>query len=148
MYEYEAAHEEERGMNITVSQAQGRVPVAILHLDGQLDGTTFQALIEAARKLYEGGARDFLIDLEKLTYMSSAGMVALHTIALLSNGEALPDLEHGWSTMKAMGGMRGLKQEHVRLLNPGPEVGSVLDMVGFSQAFDIYTDKDGAVRAF
>jgi anti-anti-sigma regulatory factor len=135
-------------MKITVSQAQGRVPVTVLHLDGQLDGTTFQTLIEEARKSYESGAREFLIDLEKLTYMSSAGMVALHTIALLSNGEALPDLEHGWSTMKSMGGSRGVKQEHVRLLNPGPEISSVLDMVGFSQAFDIYKDKDAAVAAF
>ena len=136
-------------MNITVSQAQGNVPVTVIKLDGELDGQNYQDLINKAREVYEGGARNFLIDLSDLTYVSSAGLVALHTVALLARGEALPDTEAGWSAIRSVGsaGSSGI-QEHVKLFNPRNEVKSVLDMVGFSSAFQIYTDLDEAVQSF
>ena len=136
-------------MNISVSQAQGSVPVTIIKLDGELDGQTYQSLIEKAREVYEGGTRNFLIDLRDLTYVSSAGLVALHTIALLARGEALPDTDAGWSTIRSVGGASsGGLQEHVKLANPREEVMSVLDMVGFSAAFEIFNDLDEAVNSF
>jgi anti-anti-sigma regulatory factor len=136
-------------MNISVSQAQGKVPVAILKLDGQLDGQNFQELISKAQELHRSGARDFLLDLSDLTYISSAGLVALHSLALLSRGEELPDMEGGWSAYRSMGrsGEAGV-QKHVKLLNPRSEVMGVLDMVGFSNVFEIYTDREEAVNAF
>ena len=136
-------------MNISVSQAQGNVPVTVIKLDGELDGQTYQSLIEKAREVYEGGTRDFLIDLTDLTYVSSAGLVALHTVALLSRGEALPDTEAGWSAIRSVGGTSsGGLQKHVKLVNPREEVKSVLDMVGFSAAFEIFKDLDEAVKSF
>ena len=136
-------------MNISVSQEQGNVPVAVLKLDGQLDGQNYQELITKAQELYKGGARDFLLDLSELTYISSAGLVALHSVALLSRGEDLPDTESGWSAYRSMGrsSEAGL-QKHVKLLNPHSEVMGVLDMVGFSSLFEIYTDLDEAVKSF
>lgn len=136
-------------MNISVSQAQGKVPVTVIKLDGELDGQNYQNLINKAREMYEGGARDFLIDLSDLTYVSSAGLVALHTVALLARGEALPDTEAGWSAIRSVGstGNSGI-QEHIKLVNPRSEVKSVLDMVGFSSAFQIFTDLDEAVKSF
>jgi anti-anti-sigma regulatory factor len=136
-------------MNISVSQAQGNVPVAVIKLDGQLDGQNYQELITKAQELYKGGAHDFLLDLSELTYISSAGLVALHSVALLSRGEDLPDTESGWSAYRSMGRSReaGL-QKHVKLLNPRSEVMGVLDMVGFSNLFEIYTDLDEAVKSF
>jgi ABC-type transporter Mla MlaB component len=136
-------------MNISVSQAQGNVPIAVIKLDGQLDGQNYQELITKAQELYKGGAHDFLLDLSELTYISSAGLVALHSVALLSRGEDLPDTESGWSAYRSMGRSReaGL-QKHVKLLNPRSEVMGVLDMVGFSNLFEIYTDLDEAVNSF
>jgi anti-anti-sigma regulatory factor len=136
-------------MNISVSQAQGNVPVTVIALDGELDGQTYQSLIGKAREVYESGARDFVIDLSGLTYVSSAGLVALHTVALLARGEALPDTDAGWSAIRSVGGAsRGGKQDHVKLANPREEVQSVLDMVGFSAAFEIFNDLDEAVKSF
>ena len=136
-------------MNISVSQAQGSVPVTVIKLDGELDGQTYQSLIEKAREAYKGGTRDFLIDLSGLTYVSSAGLVALHTVALLARGEALPDTDAGWSAIRSVGGASsGGLQKHVKLANPREEVMSVLDMVGFSAAFEIFNDLDEAVNSF
>jgi anti-anti-sigma regulatory factor len=136
-------------MNISVSQEQGRVPVTVVRVDGQLDGQNYQELIDKAREVYADGARDFLFDLGSLTYISSAGLVALHSIVLLARGEALPDTEAGWNAIHSVGsaGSSGV-QKHVKLLNPRPEIKSVLDMVGFSAAFEIHSDLGTAVRSF
>ena len=136
-------------MNISVSQAQGSVPVTVIKLDGQLDGQNFQELITKAQELYSAGGRDFLLDLSDLTYISSAGLVALHSVALMSRGEELPDMEGGWSAYRSMGrSSEAGVQKHVKLLNPRSEIMSVLDMVGFSSVFEIYTDRDEAVNSF
>ena len=136
-------------MNISVSQAQGSVPVTILKLDGQLDGQNFQELISKSQELHSAGQRDFLLDLSELTYISSAGLVALHSLALLTRGEELPDVERGWTAYRSMGrsGEAGV-QKHVKLLNPRSEIMSVLDMVGFSTVFEIHTDREEAVNSF
>ena len=136
-------------MNISISQVQGQVPVTVIKLDGQLDGQTFQDVILKAREAYEAGWRDFLIDMSELTYISSAGLVALHSVALLSRGEQLPDTESGWSAYRSMGRSKeaGL-QQHMKLLNPREEVRSVMDMVGFGNVFEIFTDLDEAVKSF
>ena len=136
-------------MNISVSQAQGKVPVSVIKLDGQLDGQNFQELIAKAQELYSTGTREFLLDLSDLTYISSAGLVALHSIALLTRGEELPDMEGGWSAYRSMGrsSEAGL-QKHVKLLNPRSEIMGVLDMVGFSNVFEIFTDREEAVNSF
>lgn len=136
-------------MNISVSQAQGNVPVTVLKLDGQLDGQNYQELIAKAQDLYNAGGRDFLLDLSNLTYISSAGLVALHSVALLARGEELPDTEGGWSAYRSMGrSAEAGMQKHVKLLNPRSEIMNVLDMVGFGNVFEIFTNLDEAVNSF
>jgi anti-anti-sigma regulatory factor len=121
----------------------------MIRLDGKLDGQTYQDLIVKARDLYEAGARDVLIDLTGLAYISSAGLVALHTIALLLRGESLPDPEQGWASVKSIDrGRDAGMQKHIKLLNPQPGVNSVLEMVGFTQMFEIFSDRGKAIQAF
>ena len=136
-------------MDISVSQAQGNVPITVIKLDGQLDGQNYQELIAKSQELYKAGTRDFLLDLSDLTYISSAGLVALHSMALLARGEELPDTEGGWSAYRSMGrSSEAGMQKHVKLLNPRSEVLGVLDMVGFGNVFEIYTDLDEAIKSF
>jgi anti-anti-sigma regulatory factor len=136
-------------MDIAVSQAQGNVPVTILHVSGTVDGSNYQELIAGAQKEYNGGARDILLDLGGVTYISSACIVALQSIAALVRGEELPDLESGWGAFRAVDRDRetGL-QAHFKLLNPQPRVENVINMVGFTQFLEIHTDLDKAVASF
>ena len=136
-------------MEISVSQLQGKVPVTVMKLEGQLDGQNYEELITKARELFNAGARDFVLDLSDLTYISSAGLVALHSVALLVKGEELPDTEQGWSAYRSMGrtSSSGM-QSHIKLVNPSEEVRNVLDMVGFGSVFPIHTDLDEAVKSF
>ena len=136
-------------MNISISQVQGKVPVTVVKLEGQLDGQTYQDLINKAREAYKAGWHDFLLDMSDLTYISSAGLVALHSVALLAKGEELPDTDEGWSAYRSMGRSKeaGI-QEHMKLLNPRPEVLNVLEMVVFSAVFKIFSYFDEAVKSF
>lgn len=136
-------------MEISISQEKGNVPVTVIKVTGQLDGQTYQKLIASAQEVLNGGVKNILLDLSDLTFISSAGLVSLHVIALLLRGEAMPDLEQGWAALKSVNRSResGM-QQHVKLLNPRPEVVNVLDMVGFSAFFEIYNDKQKALESF
>jgi len=136
-------------MNITVSTQQGRVPVTVIQLEGKLDSNSFQRLIDEAKKAYEGGSRDLVLDMTRLTYISSAGIVSLHSTAKLFRGEEMPDPEKGWSAIRAAEKDRtGGMQQHVKLCCVPPEVRSVLDVVGFSGFFEILPDLPSAIASF
>ena len=136
-------------MNITVTTQQGRVPVTVIHLDGKLDSNSFQRLIDEAKKVYDGGARDLVLDLTKLTYISSAGIVSLHSIAKLFRGEAMPDPEKGWGAIRSADKERDSgAQQHVKMCGVPPEVRSVLDVVGFSNFFEMHADLQNAIASF
>ncbi len=134
-------------MNISVLKEQGNVTV--LQLVGQLDGQSYQDLIMKAQEMVSDGAKNILLDMGELTYISSAGLVSLHAISMLLRGEKSPDPEQGWSTLKSMDRTRdGGLQKNLKLLNPAPQVVSVLDMVGFSEFFEIFTDRQKAIDSF
>ncbi len=135
-------------LEITVSQEQGSVPVTVIHLHGKMDGSNFNDLIAAATKAYQGGARHILLDLAGLEYMSSAGLVSIHTITRLLKGESTESMD-GWSSLRAIDQERGGgKQRLVKLLNPQAKIAKTLEMSGFQQMFEIHTDLAGAVASF
>lgn len=136
-------------MDIAVSKQTGNVDVTVLKLTGELDGQTYQGLIDRAKELYGSGARNFLLDMSELTYVSSAGLVAIHTIAMLVKGEAVPNTDDGWASMRSVKKTSdGKMQEHMKLLNPRSEIRSVLEMVGFDRAFEIHSNLEDAVKSF
>jgi anti-anti-sigma regulatory factor len=136
-------------MFITTTQAEGKVPVTIMHIQGELDASNYQRLIDKAREAYNAGARDILIDLGEMTFMASSGLVALHSVARLVQGEAPPDTEAGWGAFRSIDRDReaGL-QQHVKLLNPQPRVDRVLRLAGFDRFFEIYSDQETAIASF
>lgn len=136
-------------MTITIDQAQGKVPVTILGVQGDLDASNYQDVIDNAVQAHEDGARDILIDMSEIKFMSSSGLVALHSIALLMRGGKVPDPDYGWEAFRTLDRDResGV-QEHVKLLNPQPQVDRSLELTGLKQFFEIYTDRDTALASF
>jgi anti-anti-sigma regulatory factor len=136
-------------MNITITQKQGRVPVTILELAGKLDGSNYQQLVDEAKKIYLNGARDLLIDLSKLTFMSSAGLAAIHQTALIFCGQPMAGEELGWASYHAIDRDRdGGVQKHVKLLSPQPAVATILDIAKFDSLFEIHANLEAAVASF
>jgi anti-anti-sigma factor len=136
-------------MNVIVSYEHGQVPITILHVQGDVDGESYKSLIAKAQELHRAGTRDLLLDLTEAPFISSAGLVALHTITKLMKNQPLPDPKEGWQAFRTVERERadGV-QAHIKLLNPQPKVENVLETVGFKQFFEIYTDLELAVASF
>jgi anti-anti-sigma regulatory factor len=134
-------------MDITTSHHEGKVPVTVLHLDGKLDSHSFQMLIREAEKAYNAGARHLVLDMTNMSYISSAGLAALHSISLVFQGKDAPDMTAGWQVFKSMDFNRG-KQAQVKLAGMWPEVQSVLDVVGFTLLFETYPNVEAAVASY
>ena len=136
-------------MNINVNQIQGRVPVDVLSVQGDLDASNYQELIATARELYDAGTHRILLDLSSASFVSSSGLVAIHSIALLLHGEQPPDLEQGWSAIHAVEhGLGAGQQQNLKLLNPQPKVDRTLEKAGLKEFFEIHADLATAIASF
>jgi anti-anti-sigma regulatory factor len=136
-------------MNIAISKTEGLAPVSILHLEGKLDRANYESLIEEAKEIYDNGSRNLIIDLSKLTFISSAGLAALHQVALLFRGGKRPNLDDGWAAFRAIDRDRGGGfQKHVKLYSPSDTVREVIEITGFSSLFEIFTDLPRAKESF
>jgi anti-anti-sigma regulatory factor len=135
-------------MNIIIEQVEGKVPVTILCTQGDLDASNYQDLIQAARQTHQRGSRCLLIDMSKTQFMSSSGLVALHTVALLMQDQALPDPELGWGALHAINtSAEGSAQRQVKLFNPQPQVRRALEKTGLNQFFEIHNDRQAAIAS-
>jgi len=138
-------------LNVNVDKVEGHVPVTVMRLDGELDASNFGSLIEQTQALYKAGMRDLLLDLEKLSFVSSSGLVALHRMALIMRGETLEETEEGWNAFHAIS--RDLDsadspEAHYKLLKPQPLVRKVLDTAGFSDIMPVFEDEGTAVASY
>ena len=135
-------------MEITVTQEKGKVPVSVVHIKGELDTSNYFKLVNTAQALYSAGARSLLLDLTDLEFISSAGIASFHIVTKMFRGEKA-DPEDVWDTFKKFDRDRESSlQKHVKLFNPSPEVDYVLDILGFKQFFEIYTDLEEAIGSF
>ncbi len=136
-------------MEITVLTQQGAVPITVIQPHGDVDASNYAQLVSKVEALYKEGARDFILDLSDVPFMSSAGLVALHSIALMLRGAAPANMESGWAALKSIDRSReaGI-QKHVKLLQPQPYVAETLDKAGFTQFFEICPDLQQAVASF
>jgi anti-anti-sigma factor len=136
-------------MEIIVSKAQGKVPVTVVQPHGHLDSSTYTDLIDNVRKLITEGGRDFVIDLQDVSFMSSAGMMAIHSLALMLRGEKPADLKERRAALKSMDTSRASGvQQHIKLLSPQAGVVEAFEKAGFTQFFEIFDDLESAVASF
>ncbi len=136
-------------MEITVSTQQGTVPVTVVQPHGDVDASNYAQLVSKVELLQKDGARNFILDLSDVPFMSSAGLVALHSIAIMLRGERPADPQSGWSALKSIDRSKeaGL-QEHVKLLQPQAYVAETFDKAGFTQFFRVFSDLNQAVASF
>jgi anti-anti-sigma regulatory factor len=133
-------------MDITTEQPSS--DVTIIGLTGELDGSNFEAVIDAGRAARDGGARRIVIDLSGLTYMGSSGLVAIHSVALLMRGVEPTSPEDGWQAIHDLGSAAAADAEPgVMLAGPPPSIERVLDRSGMLGLFPVHADRASAVAA-
>ena len=133
-------------MEITVtSHTEGKTPVKVFHLKGDLDMKTHQDLEKRAREEFATGTRHAILDLTEVRYISSAGLRAIHAIFnFLREGDSteVDSLVHK--------GMRNgvYKSKHLKLVNPSKNVLQVITMAGYDMFMDIHPNVESAIRSF
>ena len=132
-------------MNTTVDRVSPEV--AVVALDGELDASNYRELVEEGQQLYASGARRLILDLSRLTYMSSSGIVALHSLAMVFRGQQPPDPEAGWAAFHAVSSdaTDGQAADQVRLAAPSPAISSVLERTGLNRLLPVFADRDAAL---
>ena len=137
-------------LQTTVEQVDEPTPVAIVALDGELDGATFEGVIETIRGLYDAGARKLLLDLSRLSFISSSGLVAIHSAMRLMRGEAPPDTEAGWEALRAIRNEveDGHTHSSLRVCGTQEAIQKVLDRTGLGPLIPSYPDRDSALAGF
>ena len=132
-------------MEITVMQEQGRVPVAVIQVDGKTDSASANELEKRAMEVIDSGARYLILDLSKVPYMSSAGLRVLQEIFSKLRSLSADESDREMYRQIADG---SFKSPHLRLVNPTKEVVEVLKMSGFDMLVAIEKDVDTAVASF
>jgi anti-anti-sigma regulatory factor len=136
-------------MLIMMSNEEGPPPVTVMSLHGDLDSSSYRDVIERAQAAYDGGARKLVLDLAKVPYMSSAGLMAVHSVALIFGGQAVQPGPTGRPAFRALDPQLDHQARlHVRLVGPQPRVAQVLETVGLKQFFEIFEDAEAAVASF
>lgn len=134
-------------MEIKVSTERGRVPVTILHVDGNIDSSTYEQFQSTTKKLIEEGARYILVDLSHAPFVSSAGLRALHTLFNELRAR-YPQADLSDEQMKKGISAGTYKSPHLKLLNLSPETKTAFETSGFDMYIDTFTDKNTAVASF
>ncbi|MBP6015668.1 MAG: STAS domain-containing protein [Candidatus Promineofilum sp.] len=136
-------------MEMKSSAIEGSPATVLLNLDGELDASNYLDVIERVRHLYEGGARQLIIDLSDLKFLSSSGLVSLHSAALIMRGEEPPSPDLGWSAFHAIASdvEQGF-ETCCKLVNPQGRVRKTLEMTGFNTFLEIFDDTTSAAQSF
>ena len=120
-------------LNIMTEEAQGDVPVTVLHLQGDIDAATHTTLTAKAEEAIAAGASNILLDLSGVGYMGSAGFRALHAISNMLESE---------------GGTGMGKSHRLKLLSPSDDVARVIKTLGFNVYLDTFENQEEAIRSF
>ncbi len=132
-------------MQMTISNEKARVPVTVVHVDGNLDSASYEAFRSEVDGLISKGSRYILVDLTNAPYVSSAGLRALNNIFVRLR-ELTPDV----SEEEMRNGINAgtYKSPHLKLLNPSKASLVALESSGFSMFIESFTDMKAALAAF
>lgn len=134
-------------MEIKVSTESGRVPVTVVHVDGNIDSSTYEKFQSTMKNLIDEGARYMLVDLSHVPFVSSAGLRALHSLfnELRSRN---PEANLSDEQMKKGISAGTYKSPHLKLLNLSPETRTAFETSGFDMYIDTFNDMKTALASF
>ena len=132
-------------MEVSVSEQQGRVPVTVFRVTGDIDSGTYQSLQQQVDAQIQAGTHNIIMDLTEVGYLSSAGIRLLGHVFNELRTEAPEDSDE---TIRQ--GVRAgtFKSPHLKLVNPTPRVAEVIKMAGLDMMLDSYPTVPAAVAAF
>lgn len=125
-------------MQTIILEHQGRVPVTVFKLEGNIDSNTSKQLQDQVREAFKAGMRYMLLDLSEVIYINNTGLYTMLTIYNLLSGKASQGLGQSSSS----------KSPYLKLLNPSPAVYEAVRIMSFDRVLEIHNNLDEAVASF
>ncbi len=135
-------------INLSYEIIGGTPQVSVLNVKGRVDGSNYTELIEHARKLFASGIEHLVLNMEGCDFLSSSGLFALHSIALIAHKIEPPDPETGWSALNEMANDNREFKGKFTIVNVHPNIMRTLNIAGFSSKFDIRSEMQDPLAAF
>ena len=133
-------------MEIKVSTESGRVPITLIHVDGNLDSASYGEFQKKTEELIKNGARHILVDLAHAPFVSSAGLRAIHQIYKDLNA-LHPDAVNEEEIKKGISAGT-YKSPYLKLANLSKETKMVFVTTGFDMYIEHYDDIKLAIASF
>ncbi len=115
-----------RNVFVNVENSTSMPDLKIITIEGSLDAVTYKEVNETVVPLIEQGAWNIVMDLSKLKYMSSTGMMSLIKYLVYSND----------------------KQKIFKMVKPPQAVYDTLQVAGIARHFEIYDSISEAIHSF
>ncbi len=132
-------------MEITTSNVISNVPVTVMRLKGDLDASSADVFNDAVAKAVDSGAKDFLIDLSDVPFLSSAGIRSIHALySKLHPSGSAQEMDAIYKAINA----GTYAAPHLKLLKPTRKVEEVVRLSGLDMYLKIYGDEQEALAAF
>jgi len=132
-------------MDVTISHAQGRFPVTVFQIDGDIDSSNHEELERIVFQEIDAGARYILFDLSKVPFMSSAGfrtfMKVFKRLRSLSEGISEEESHKGINTGT-------YKSPNLKLLKLNKLVAGTMKIAGFDMFLEVHEDMPAAIASF
>ncbi len=134
-------------MEVRAFTENGRVPVTVMHVDGNIDSLTADRFKAAANDAIAKGARHILVDLSHVKFVSSAGLRALHDVLNQLRGL---DTDTSVSDEDVRKGINDgtYKSPHLKLLSLSPSAQVAFETAGFDMFIETFKDMKTAVASF
>jgi hypothetical protein len=130
-------------VEISVSQEEARVPVTVFQLKGELSSE--EPLASLAQDAYDNGARYLLLDLTKVSYISSSGLRAIHQVYYLFRGPLSDESEQEVRQGIISG---SYKSPTLKLLKPSKNALKALSVSGYDMFLEIHKKRANAIASF
>ena len=132
-------------MEIEVSNQPARVPVTAFHIVGDIDTTTYQQLQTQAEQAHAAGAGNIVLDLERVGYVSSAGIRAINHIYLLLRTQAPAESDEAVRQGISAG---TFTSPHLKLAHANPRVNEALRTAGVDMFIQFHPDLAAALASY
>ncbi len=132
-------------MELKIVTEKARVPVTVVHVDGDIDSASYEAFLAGVEQAIDAGARYILVDLSNVPFVSSAGLRAFNIIF-----NRLRPLSPDVSDEEMRKGINAgtYQSPHLKLLNPSRATETTLESSGFSMFIQSFRDPHKALAAF
>jgi hypothetical protein len=130
-------------VEISVSQEEARVPVTVFQLKGELSSE--EPLASLAQDAYDNGARYLLLDLTKVSYISSSGLRAIHQVYYMFRGPLSDESEQEVRQGIISG---SYKSPTLKLLKPSKNALKALSVSGYDMFLEIHKKRANAIASF